>query len=256
MTEMMVQQSAEAAALVGARVRLALVREALAGRESAVEQMRARLKVFDGRYLGLVGVLYAELDELEALIAEREVDLYDSEAARRRAKEARERAQETQEAAASGDAEPEEFEAPPTLKSLFREVARRIHPDFAGDEAERTHFTLLMARANHAYSRGDAETLQRMLDDRLEIGAEEGAAGEMRRVLRQAGHAERDLAALDAEEALLLGSEIGQLYAEAEAAAGEERDLLAELAGSLRVQIEEARYRFDFVDRQISAQVR
>lgn len=251
--EIVVQQSA---ALEGARERLAARRGVLAGREAQVEQVRARLKVFDQRYLRLVGVLYAELDELEARIAEREVDLYDSDAARRRAAEARARAQETQEAAASGELEPEEFEAAPGLKSLFREVARRIHPDFAADAAEGAHFTLLMARANLAYSRGDAEALQRMLDDRLELHADEGAAAEMLRVLRQIGHVERDLAALEAEEALLLGSELGQLAGEAELAAAEGRDLVAELAASLRVQIADAEYRFSFVDRQITAQVK
>ena len=245
--EIVVQQNADA---VAARERLAAVRVALAAREAEVEQVRARLKVFDGRYLRVVGVLYAELDELEARIAEREVDLYDSDAARRRAREARERAQETQDAAASGDTEPEEFEPAPTLKSLFREVARRIHPDFAGDEAERAHFTLLMARANQAYGRGDVETLQRMLDDRLELVADDEPA----RVARQIGYAERDLAALDAEEAGLLGSEIGLLYAEAAAAEG--RDLIEEIAAGLREQIAAAEYRFGFVDRAVAALVK
>ncbi len=58
------------------------------------------------------------------------------------------------------DQEPEEFDPPPGLKALFRELAKRIHPDLAGDEAEQKHLTLLMIRANQAYSRGDAETLQ------------------------------------------------------------------------------------------------
>ncbi len=249
--EIVLQQSA---ALGEARTRLAEARAALAGREAEVEQVRARLKAFDTRYLRVVGVLYAELDELEARIAEREVALYDSDAARRRAVEARERAQETQDAAASGDAEPEEFEPPPTFKSLFREVARRIHPDFAGDDVERAHFTLLMARANQAYGRGDVETLQRMLDDRLEITAEDGPAGEMLRVTRQIGHAERDLAALNTEETALLNSEIGQLFAESTAAVG--RDLIEELAAGLREQIAAAVYRFDFIDRQIAAQTK
>ena len=218
--------------------------------------MRAQLKAFEGRYLRLVGVLYAELDEIEARIAEREVELYDSEAARRRAEESRRRARETHDAAFAAEAEVPEFDPPAGLKTLFREVAKRIHPDFARDEAEQAHFTLLMARANEAYTRGDTEMLQRMLDDHLEIGAaagDEGPAAELMRVLRQIGHAERDVAALDAEELELKLSEIGQLRADAEVATGEGRDLVEDLGAGLREQIADAQYRLKFVERQVFA---
>jgi hypothetical protein len=256
--EMILQQGPDAAALVAGRKRLAAVRAALADREADLAQIRSSLKVFESRYLRQAGILYVELDELEARISEREVDLYDSESARRRAQEARQRARETQDAAFSGDQVPEEFDPPPSLKTLFREVAKRIHPDLACDDAEQKHLTLLMMRANQAYSRGDTETLQRLLDDRLEIdaaGADEGDSLALLRVMRQIQHAERDLAALDREQEMLLGSEIGQLYQDAEAAAREDRDLLAELAASLREQIADAQYRFDFLDRVVDRQV-
>lgn len=254
--EIILQQSPDAAALIEKRKRLAAVRAALAEREAEVAQVRAQLKAFEGRYLHRVGVLYAELDEINARITEREVDLYDSESARRRAQEARQRAQETHEAAFGADHEPEEFDPPPSLKTLFREVARRIHPDFASDEAEQKHFTLLMMRANEAYSRGDAETLQRLLDDHLEINAAVAGEGDgllLQRVMRQIQHAERDIAALDREHATLLSSEIGQLYTGAETAAREDRDVLTELADSLRARIADAQYRLEFTERQVNA---
>ena len=71
--------------------------------------------------------------------------------------------------------------------------------------------------------------------------------------MRQIQHAERDIAALDREHQTLLASEIGQLYIDAEAASHEDRDLLAELAASLREHIADAQYRLEFVDRQVSA---
>jgi hypothetical protein len=149
-----------------------------------------------------------------------------------------------------------EFDPSPSLKTLFREVARRIHPDFASDEAEQKHFTLLMTRANHAYSCGDAETLQRLLDDHLEVNAavaDEGDGVTVLRLARQIQHAERDIAALDGEQQTLLGSEIGQLFTGAEAASLEDRDLLGELEASLRERIADAQYRLEFVERQVSA---
>jgi hypothetical protein len=254
--EIVLQPSPNAATLAEKRARLAAVRTVLAEREVDIAQIRSQLKAFEGRYLQRVGVLYAELDEITARITEREVDLYDSDSARRRAHEARQRAQETHDAAFSADQEPEEFDPPPSLKTLFREVAKRIHPDFASDEAERSHFTLLMTRANQAYSRGDAETLQRLLDDELEVNAsvaDEGDGMAMLRLIRQIQHAERDIAALDCEHQTLLGSEIGQLYTSAEAASHEDRDLLAELAAGLRERIADAQYRLEFVERQVSA---
>ena len=254
--EIILQPGPDAAALAEKRERLAAVRAALAEREADIAQFRAQLKAFEGRYLQRVGVLYAELDEIAARITEREVDLYDSDSARRRAQEARQRAQETHEAAFGADQEPVEFDPSPSLKTLFREVARRIHPDFASDDAEQKHFTLLMTRANHAYNCGDAETLQRLLDDHLEVnasGSDEGDGVTLLRLARQIQHAVRDIARLDGEQQTLLQSEIGQLYTGAEAAAHEDRDLLAELAAGLRERIADAQYRLEFVERQVSA---
>jgi hypothetical protein len=253
--EIIRQQTPDDAALLDERKQLAAVRTTLAERESELAQLRAQLKTFEGRYLRQVGVLYAELDDLEARIVEREVDLYDSDSARRRAKETRQRAQETHDAAFGEAHEAEEFDPPPSLKTLFRDVAKRIHPDFARDDAEQKNFTLLMARANQAYSRGDTETLQRLLDDHSEINAsivDEGAAAELLRITRQIQHAERDIAILDAERHMMLAGEIAQLYFDAEAAAREHRDLLTELASSLREQIVDAKRRFELIDRQIS----
>jgi hypothetical protein len=254
--EIILQPSPNIDGLAEKRERLAAVRATLAEREADIALIRGQLKVFEVRYLQRVGVLYAELDEIAARITEREVDLYDSDSARRRAQEARQRAQETHEAAFGADREPEEFDPSPSLKTLFREVAKRIHPDFASDEAEQKHFTLLMTRANHAYSCGDAETLQRLLDDHLEVNAsvaDEGDGLALLRLVRQIQHVERDIAALDREQQTLLGSEIGQLYTDAEAASHEDRDLLAELGASLRERIADAQYRLEFVDRQVSA---
>lgn len=254
--EIILQQTPDDAALLDKREQLAAVRTTLAESESELAQIRAQLKTFEGRYLRQVGVLYAELDELEARIAEREVDLYDSDSARRRAEETRRQAQETHDAAFGEAREAEEFDPPPSLKTLFRDVAKRIHPDFARDDDEQRHFTLLMARANQAYSRGDTEMLQRLLDDHREINASiagEGAAAELLRITRQIRHAERDIAALEAERHTLLAGEIAQLHRDAEAAAREHRDLLTELATKLREHIADAKYRFDFVDRQIKA---
>jgi hypothetical protein len=234
------------------RRQLAAARTLLAERESELAQFRALLAAFESRYFRQVGQLYAELDDLDARIAEREADLYDSDSAHQRAEEARARAHESHEAAFGEDRESEVLDPPPSLKTLFRELAKRIHPDFARDEVEQKHFTLLMARANQAYARGDAEMLQQLLDDHREIYvvvAGEDRAAEMARMDRQISHAQRDIAKLEAEHHTLLSGEIGHLYRDAEGAAREHRDLLTELATKLHQQVADAKYRFEFVNR-------
>ena len=257
MPELILQPTPDTLALDHQRAQLADARNRLADRTSELAQLRAQLRTFEGRYFRQVGTLYAELDDLEARIAEREVQLYDSDSARTRAAEARRRAQETHDAATGTASQAEEFDPPPSLKTLFRDVAKRIHPDFARDDEEHRHFTLLMARANLAYTRGDTETLHRLLDDHREINAAilgEGPAAELHRITRQLRHAQRDIALLDAEHHTLLSSEIAHLHLDAEAAARDHRDLLTELATTVREQIADARHRLEFTERQVNAQ--
>jgi hypothetical protein len=254
--EIVRQPAAVDVSLAEKREELAAMRGELAEWELQLTDLRAQLRAFESRYMQQVGVLYATLDDWEARIAEREVDLYDSDEARRRAEECRQRAEETHDAAYAPEFEAvvEEFDPPPSLKTLFRELAKRIHPDFARDATEQAHFTRLMARANIAYNRGDGDTLQRLLDDQHETTLHgEGAEAELTRITRQIGHARRDLGALGDEQAVLLSSDIAHLYRDAEGAKTVGRDLLKELAAGLREKVAEAERRFELIDRQIAA---
>lgn len=254
--EIILQQSANQAALVAKREELAAVRAELAERSAELHGLRSALKAFEDKYFREAGVLYVELDELEASIAENEVRLYDSDAARSRAAEARERADESRAAACDNAPEAEAPDASPGLKMLFREVAKCIHPDLARDGAEAEYLTLLMARANQAYRRCDSDTLQQILDDHRELregAAEEGLAVDTARIGRQIQHVRRDLLALEAERYTLFSSEIAGLQRDTAAAAMAGRDLLAELSCSLREQIAGAQYRLAFVEKQMFA---
>src|ERR1700733_10105592 len=97
--EIILQQTPDAAALLDKREQLAAVRTTLAERESELAQIRAQLKTFEGRYLRQVGILYAELDNPEARIADREFPPYAPAPPRRRAEETRRQARETHDAA-------------------------------------------------------------------------------------------------------------------------------------------------------------
>jgi hypothetical protein len=51
------------------------------------------------------------------------------------------------------------------LKQLFRALARRFHPDLAGDDTDREERTRLMAMINDAYRKGDLEALMELDKD-------------------------------------------------------------------------------------------
>ena len=234
--------------LLRKREELAGVRGALAERELELADLRTQLKSFEGRYLRQVGVLYAELDDWEAKIAEIEASLRPSPTASQQAQETRKRAEETHEATHGEASKARDFQPSADLRSLFRETAKRLHPDFAKDEADRLLRTRLMAQANAAYSQGDAEAIQRILDEfgnSPESVQGEGVGAELVRIIRQIHQARKNIAAIENELSSLRASEIAQLKQDVEKAEKEGRDLLAELEASVQVRIADAKKKHD-----------
>jgi hypothetical protein len=230
------------------REELAVIRAALAEREFELVDLRRELAAFEGRYLRQVGILYAELDEWKARIAELKARLDPSAAAQGRAEEAREQARQTYEDAHGSASKAPDFTPSPDLKRLFREAAKRIHPDFAKDSGDLERRTRFMAEANRAYEAGDVEALQRILDD-YQDGADavegEGIGAELIRIIRQISQAKERVSAIEKELAALRQSEVALLKKNAEEREQEGRDLLAELAASVREQIERAKKEYE-----------
>jgi len=136
---------------------------------------------------------------------------------------------------------------------MYREAAKRIHPDLATDPADRERRTRFMAEANRAYEAGDAESLKRILDE-YEDGAEaitgEGIGAELIRIIRQISLAKTRLSAIDQELATLRDSEIALLKKQAEEKQQEGRDLLAELAAAVREEIDRAKKKYESLPKQ------
>src|ERR1035437_11745 len=235
------------------REELAAIRATLAERELELVDFRSQLAAFEGRDLREVGALYAELDEWKARISEAEAQLNPSATAKERARETREQARQTYEDAHSKASEISDFTPSPDLKRLYREVARRIHPDLAKDAADLERRTRLMAEANRAYEAGDAEALQRILDE-YEDGPDavegEGIGAELIRIIRQISMAKARIVAIEEELAALRQSEIALLKKQAEAKERDGRDLLAELATAVRERIEIAKREYEALAKQ------
>ena len=236
------------------RAELRDAEEALADRELELATYQGELHEFEQRYLRIVGARYAELDEVNAQVAEARARLNpDNATARKEAAQAREQAQESAGAAAEAiTAETRgKFKPSDELKSLYRSLAKEMHPDKATDATERERRHQLMIQINLAYQAGDLARLLKIQHDWQHSSAaikDESVGAELVKVIRQIAQLEERMLAIDAEIEILEASELAELKRKAEYAEEEDRDLLAEMAADLEEEIFTAKAKgFDVV---------
>lgn len=237
------QLSPEEEELQSKKLELAAIETQIALLQLDLETLTSELQAFTDRYLRAVGMKFAQLDAIEAeiqrLLAERAPD--DAEA-RAAAEEARARAEQSRQETDEARTRPETPEFRPTAeaKDLYRELAKKVHPDLARDEADRERREQRMKAVNQAYHEGDAVRLQQILDelkDELEPVEREEIGAQLVRIIRRIAAAKRRIQELKAELAALRESEASQLRAKVEAARAEGRDLLAEMAAEVEQEI-------------------
>jgi hypothetical protein len=228
------------------KAELAALEAELIQRELDLATLRAELSDFESRYLRTVGVLYAELDDIEAQIAEAQARRKPADSdAQERAHDARARAQESSETT-MGVAAPS---PKPTeeLKRLFREVAKRIHPDLATNDADRARRQKFMSEANLAYENGDETKLRTILQDwesSPDTVEGEGVGSELVRVIRKIAQIQRRIADIEVEFRRLKTTDLYQLKSKADEAEMQGRDLLKEMASQVQYKIASAKGRF------------
>jgi hypothetical protein len=238
--------------LVRRKAQLQVLTRQLLERERGLAAYRNELAAFETRYRKALGTRYARLDELAERLdqtrdADRDGDPLGSDPddpAERYPGQGLPGGQNW----AWGEREPErepERRAPVSdeAKRLFRQLARLIHPDLAGDAAERERRTNLMVAANDAYEQGDVAALERLLADwhaSPEAVTGSGAAAELERTIRRIAQVEASIARIDEELAELEASAMGWLRRRVEKAAREGWDLLAHMVRELDRQISEA----------------
>src|SRR5258708_3842554 len=126
------------------------------------------------------------------------------------------------------------------LKSLYRQTAKRVHPDLSFDPEDRKLRQRFMAEANRAYEMGDVDRLKRILEEYEscpEAVLGEGVGVDLVRVIRKITQVKRRLAEIERELKKLIGSELAKLRAKAEEYDKLGRDLLAEMAEQIDRQI-------------------
>jgi len=208
-------------------------------REAELTRVKSDLEAFRIRYRQEVGTLHEELEELERGIAEAELGELSKLVA------------EGGEPAAPPAGPPPEAEARLTsdaVRRLFRDVAKAIHPDLAGDEEARDRRHLLMIEANKAYALGDEERLRWILEawensPEAVQGSDPDATRE--RLVRRIAQIEERLIACDAELAALRDTPLSRLRDMVDEAAARGKDLIADQVRRLKRDIVAARNRLD-----------
>jgi chromosome segregation ATPase len=218
------------------------LRERLAELEAELATLRAELAAFKSDYLRIVGVIEVQVQELEArilaIVAARSGQLTDAAAA----DAAQERFRETTTALR---AVPPPAGPAPTddLKALYRDAAKRMHPDGLPEEA-REHAEAFMTRLNQAYAASDADAIGNLVRQWESSPFARPADGGSRPspALRAAvANAEQRLAELR-------DSDLARLMEQAFAASMAGRDLLVELRQDAEAALARARARLAELD--------
>ena len=133
------------------------------------------------------------------------------------------------------------------LKKLYREVARKFHPDLVTCEIERHHRHQLMVEANRAYETGAEDRLNDLLKagESLESVSDVAMSAEMILLLRKIEEAKSSLAGIEVDTANILASELYRLRRRIEAADTLGVNILNDLVSQVDRQIRKAKNRLE-----------
>jgi len=127
-----------------------------------------------------------------------------------------------------------------SLKILYREVAKAIHPDLASDEEDRLRRQELMTIANQAYGAGDRKALEDILCD-WELGPEPGPnmdiGQELVRVIRLIARTEQNIHAVIRQIEELKTTDIYGFKMRVDEMEADGIDLMAEMAAKVEQDI-------------------
>jgi hypothetical protein len=235
--------------LIKKKAELSALQTTLAENELRLTTLHAELGAFEGRYMRIVGVRLAELDEIQAQIAEVLARNNPADTkVRQEATDARTQANESAKDAGEAKAGKrlERFVPSDRLKKLYRDLAKRIHPDLATEEEELVKRNALMARANRAYEVGDEDTLEAILRDwdaSPDSVKGDGMGADLVRVIRKIAQVENRLRQINNEMEQLKNYDLYQLKTRVEEGERNQRDILAEMVARVDKDIVDARSR-------------
>lgn len=142
------------------------------------------------------------------------------------------------------------FKPSDSLKKLYREVAKQIHPDLAANESEKLRRQELMVQANDAYEQQDEERLQRILQEWMnspDVINSEDMASELMQILQKIDQVSSRIEIIEQEMILLTKTELYELKKQVDEAKEKGINLLKSMAKDIENQILEAQQRLDSI---------
>ena len=227
--------------------------------ELELETAKTETAQFQRRYYEMVGKFYAQLDELDAQIANAQAGLSpDDAAAQVHAQAAQEQARKSAEEAGLIEAQPPPpLVITPQLKQAFRRAAMMMHPDRATTEPERLRRHGLMIKVNLAYERGDQQAIEKLVLEFIqdpamqeeiedpELIADQGVELKILKTIRRTGQLRRRMDEIQQELQEKRQSDIYKLKATIERAELRGGDPMGDLAEQLLQELSERRIRLE-----------
>lgn len=133
----------------------------------------------------------------------------------------------------------EDSEMSEALKALFRKLAKRYHPDLAQDPEEKRRRARKMAKINQAYAARDLETLRQMAEEPIqpEVAVQKTRQELVKERYTEIRRLDGVIRELEFTLQRLTNSHTVRLMLDMTIARRAGRDLLAEMANDLRVEI-------------------
>lgn len=239
----------EAERLTQLRLAVEVARRELIDAEAELADRRTDIAAFEYEYEARVGVLLFQLEQVEADLQ----DYLDRIKERRNEKifgtaysSVEDQFRKTWQSSAM--AEPpkkkihvnENTEA--QIKKLYRQLARRYHPDLASDDAEREFRTEMMTAVNDAYaarSLAELMVLAKELEERgqMEAGAGGTAVDMLKALEEELTRCQRRLRQIDLDVQSLHTHPLVELSTEVKFGEQQGRDILAEMAEEIERKI-------------------
>jgi hypothetical protein len=143
--------------------------ELLTEKELVLSTLQADLHSFEIEYYLKVGEKYVHIDRLQATLDSLLASKTPKDVnAKMRATESSKKAQQSENDAEQykqlNETRQNKFEATPELKSLYRELAKLLHPDLTLDPEEKQRRHKLMQQINEAYQAGNLKKLTDILE--------------------------------------------------------------------------------------------
>jgi chromosome segregation ATPase len=240
------------------RNELSVLEDELTQNELDLTTLKASLEDLRQRYLRIVGVKLAQLDDIKAQIAEIKACLVpEDEEVKIEADHSRAQAQESAKATefiSAEEYESEPFKPSEDLKQLYRNLAKKIHPDLAPDEQSRERRNKFMQEVNEAYAERNEARLRLLLhewESSPDAVSGEGTGAELIRLIRQIARVHDRIETITREIEKMKESELYKLKLKIDQAQDEGRELLSEMAAEIDGQIEDAQTRLSDIAKRV-----